>query len=99
MTAARAVGVAVGTGITAVVLVVLFDRIIDVYDANAGVAGAFLLSDCRHGFDPSGFQGFVMVVVKEVLNHDLQDAVHASIGHRVKDLLATSVRLQDPRRP
>lgn len=40
-----------------------------------------------------------MLVFEQVLNHDFQDAVHTGISHRLKDLLAKSVSLQNPRRP
>ena len=58
-------------------------------DAVAGVAGADLLGDFWHGINPLVL--VVMTVGEEVLDHDVEDAVHAGIGHGVEDLPAASL--------
>ena len=49
MPTARALRMVVGTGITAIVLTLLFNRLAGVNDAQARVTGTFHLSHSRHG--------------------------------------------------
>lgn len=57
MAATFALRMAFRTFIAAIVSVVLFDGIVDVDDANAGIAGTDLLGHLWHGVSPNGFRG------------------------------------------
>lgn len=50
--AARTVWMAIRAILATIVAVVFLYSVFDIHDANAGVASAFLLGDCRHSLSP-----------------------------------------------
>lgn len=88
----------VGALRAAIVAVIFFYGVLDFDNANTVVASTFLLGYGRHWLSPLlGFNNFVVVMRKEVIDHDRQNAVHARIRHRVKYLLTAPFRLKNPR--
>ena len=88
---AGSVWMALGAGVATKVLIVLFDRIVDCNDANAVIAGAFLLG---YGWLCSVLS---VRVGKDMLDHDVEDAVNAVICHRVENVFPLAVGLQNAR--
>lgn len=81
VSASRPVRMTVCTGIAAIVAIILCYGVVDFYNANACVAGAFLLCDVRHVWLLIVWFDAVVVMREYVLNHDLQDTVHTGVGH------------------
>ena len=71
MIAARTVLVAVRAVFAAIVLIVFFDRVVEVHNAHTAFAGTFLLGHGWHGLVLS-IRG-VMGMRKQMLNHDIEN--------------------------
>lgn len=86
--AAFPIRVAICAVVAAVVAIILLNCVVYVHDANARVAGAFLLRDSRHGFLLSSVFEVVVRMREDMLDHNLQNAVNAGICHCVENLFA-----------
>lgn len=97
MAAAGTFRMSVSAGIATVVAVILVHGVFDVDDTHARVTGTDLLRYFWHGC--SSLASEVVVMSKEVFDHDLEDALDAKVRHRVEYLLAAALGFQDPRGP
>ena len=97
MTAARPARVAISTVMTAIVLLVFFDRTFYLNDTNAIRTSAFLLGYFRHDYLQLLFFVVMMAMLEQMIDHDFEDAMHTGICHRIEHLLSPPFRLQDTR--